>query len=86
MKLDAHRTGLVLATFVGTIHLLWSIVVAAGLGQATANFVLRLHFIKPLYVVDPFQFDIAAMLVACVVAGGYCFGAAFALIWNKLHP
>ncbi len=83
--LDPHRTGLTLATFVGCIHLLWTVIVAAGWGQATADFFLRLHFVKPVQVIDPFQFDLAAMLVALVVAVSYCCGLLFAAIWNRLQ-
>ncbi|HMN52110.1 MAG TPA: hypothetical protein PKB01_08630 [Xanthobacteraceae bacterium] len=83
--LNVHRTGLTLATFVGSIHLLWSAVVALGFGQEAANFVLRLHFVKPVYSINPFQIDTAALLVALTVAVSYCLGAFFALIWNRVQ-
>ncbi len=47
-KLDTTMTGLVVAAMMGGIHLSWSLLVAAGLGQTTLDFFFWMYFIKPI--------------------------------------
>jgi len=64
-------------------HLTWSLLVAAGLAQAFIDFLFSIHFIKPIYVIEPFDILRAAMwvlLTGCIGYGGCVFG----LVWNRL--
>lgn len=80
-----NRTGLVLGLVLGTMHLLWALLIAAGVAQAVMDFVFRLHFIQPVYVIEPFRLIRALALVLLAAASGYCIGAVFALFWNRFH-
>jgi len=83
--LRPHRAGLVLAIFLGGWHLFWAALVAAGWAQPLINFVLWLHFIRPVYVVESFDVGIASLLVGITAGIGYALGWGFAVLWNKLH-
>ena len=83
--LNVGKTGLVLAIVLAGFHLCWSVLVASGWAQPVIDFVLWLHFIKPIYVMEPFELARAAMLVAMTAVVGFAIGAAFACVWNKMH-
>jgi hypothetical protein len=81
-----NRTGLAVAVVLGGMHLAWAILVAAGVAQIVSDFIFRLHFIQPVYVIQPFDLLRALALVLLSGCIGYCMGAVFALLWNRLHP
>jgi hypothetical protein len=83
--INRNRTGLVFGTFLGGWHFMWVVLVALGWAQAVVDFVLRIHMIKPVYVVEPFNFWIATMLIALTGAIGYFGGFVLAALWNWLH-
>jgi hypothetical protein len=58
--IDPVRTGLALGALIGLWHLSWSILVAFGWAQPFIDFVFWMHFLKPPYVVQPFNFATAA--------------------------
>lgn len=84
-SIGSIRTGIVLASVVGGWHLCWAILVAMGLAQAVIDFVLWMHFIKPVYMIAPFDFARAITLVVVTTIGGFLVGAVFAWVWNALH-
>ena len=83
--LDIGKTGLVLAAVVGGFHLGWTILVGLGWAQPVIDLVFWLHFIKPIYVIEPFEAARAGMLVAMTAGMGFLMGSIFALVWNALH-
>lgn len=83
--LDKNKTGLIVGTFVGALHALWSIMVAVGLAQAYLDWILGLHFLDNPYMVAEFNLITAVMLVAVVFVCGYLAGYLFAFIWNTLR-
>jgi hypothetical protein len=85
MKMNVGKAGVVLGTVMGIWHLSWSLLVAAGLAQALIDFVFWVHFIKPVYVIEPFDAARAAMLVVMTVGIGFVVGVVFAWVWNALH-
>lgn len=84
-KIGIMRTGLVSGLVLGAIHLFWSILVAAGVAQAVMDFLFRLHFIRPVFVIEVFSLVQAIGLVLLTATSGYCIGALFAALWNRLH-
>ena len=83
--IDPIKAGLVLGALSGGLHLLWALLVAAGLAQAVVDFVLWMHFIKPLYVIAPFSVATAAVLVVVSSCSGFVLGLLFGILWNHFH-
>jgi hypothetical protein len=84
-KLGATTTGLVLGAMLGSMHLFWSLLVAAGWGQPIMNFIFWMHFIKPIYLIEPFESIRAISLVVVTTVIGFIVGWAAAWLWNRLH-
>lgn len=84
-KLNVNRTGLAVASFLAGFHFLWALLVASGWAQSVMDFIMRLHMIKPFYVIAPFDIALAGSLVAFTAISGYAIGIFYAWIWNWLH-
>jgi len=83
--LDPNKTGLVVGAFLGGWHVLWAILVAAGLGQPLMDFVFWAHMIHLTWTVGPFEARAATTLIVLTSVVGYTIGYLFAWIWNKIH-
>jgi len=79
------RTALILAILLGSWHLVWALLVAAGWAQPLIDFIFWIHFIQPVYAIQKFNIGIALLLVGITAAIGYVIGWIFAVLWNKLH-
>ena len=79
------KAGLVLGAVIGLWHLTWSLLVASGWAPPFIDFVFWIHFIKPVYVVEPFNLGTATILVAVTAAMGFVIGCVFAVLWNWFH-
>jgi hypothetical protein len=79
------KTGVVLGTMIGGWHLLWAVLVAFGWAQHLINFIFWVHFIQPIYVVGPFNFGIALILILVTATIGFTLGYVFAVLWNWIH-
>jgi hypothetical protein len=84
-RISVSKTGLVVGIVLGAWHLCWSTLVATGLAQRVADFVFWMHFIKAVYVIEPFEISRATILVLATAAIGYVVGAVGAWAWNVLH-
>jgi MFS superfamily sulfate permease-like transporter len=76
------RAGLVLGAVIGLWHLVWSLLVAIGWAQPVIDFVFWMHFLKPAYMVQPFNAATAVILVAVTALVGFVIGVVFGAIWN----
>ncbi len=83
--IDPNRTGLVFAALNGAWHLFWSLLVAVGWAQRVVDFLFWIHFIHPVYVIEPFEPGRAALLVAVTATIGYGGGFCLAWLWNWFH-
>jgi len=79
------RTALILAILLGSWHLVWALLVAAGWAQPLIDFIFWIHFIQPVYAIQKFNIGIALLLIGITAAIGYVIGWIFAVLWNKLH-
>jgi hypothetical protein len=85
VHISVGKAGLVLCVLMGGWHLCWSALVALKLAQPVIDFVFWMHFIKPVYVIEPFEIARAAILLIVTAGVGFLVGSAFALIWNAMH-
>ena len=83
---DKNRVGLVGAALLGGWHLVWSILVATGVGQALYHFILWAHMIHVDIVIGPFNLAAAATLVLVTAISGYVIGYTGAWMWNRVFP
>lgn len=83
--INPNKAGLALGALYGGWHLAWSLLVALGVAQALIDFVFWMHFIKPVYVIEPFDPARALILIVVTSSFGYMLGSAFGLLWNRFH-
>ncbi len=84
-QINVRKAGLVLGFVLGGWHLCWSILVALSWAQSVIDFVFWMHFIMPIYVIEPFEVARATILIVVTAGVGFFIGSAFALVWNALH-
>lgn len=82
---NANKIGLVFGVLLGGGHLLWSVLVFFGIGQALINFVLWAHMVHLQYIVGPFDMTAALTLIVLTSIVGYIIGYIVAIVWNKVH-
>ena len=82
--IQPFRSAFTFALLLGGFHFFWALLVATRLAQPLSEFLFRIHFIRPVYVIEPFQLGVAALLVAVTTAVGALVDWAFELIWNWL--
>jgi hypothetical protein len=83
--ISPRKVALVLALFLGLWHAFWVILVAAGFAQPLMDFIFRMHFIKPIFVIEAFEPLRALGLIGITTVLGYVLGFVLGLIWNALH-
>jgi hypothetical protein len=79
------RAGIALGALIGAWHLCWTLLVATGWAQSLIDFIFWMHFIKPVYVIAPFNLGIAVILIAVTSVIGFVVAYVFSLLWNRLH-
>ncbi|MGB5083654.1 MAG: hypothetical protein WBO09_03425 [Methylocystis silviterrae] len=82
---DRNKVGLVGAALLGGWHLVWSILVATGLGQTLYDFILWAHMVHLNIVIGPFNLAASATLIAVTAIFGYVIGYIGAWVWNRVH-
>jgi|SRR5689334_11233579 hypothetical protein len=78
LVLDPKRTALALAILFACWHLSWSALVLIGWAQAIIDFIFWMHFIRTIYVIEPFSAGRALTLIAVTSALGALIGYSFA--------
>lgn len=84
-RMNPSKTGAALGVLFGGIHLVWSVLVGAGLAQPLVNFVSQIHMVKPVVNVVAFDMGNAVLLVVVTALVGYVVGFAFALAANSVR-
>lgn len=83
--MNEKKLGLILGSFFGLMHLLWSILIALGFAQSFLNFVFNMHSLNNPYMVMPFDLMRSIGLIIITSVVGYIVGNILAMIWNKFH-
>lgn len=84
-KLNKNEVGLVLGAVTALAHLVWLILVGAGLAQGLLDWILDLHRIEPVFTVMPFAWGQAILLLIVTAVVGYVVGWVLAAVWNSLR-
>ncbi len=84
-SLDVKKTAFASGILLGLWHLMWSLLVAAGIAQSLYNWILALHFISLPLVITAFDMGTAITLVVVTTITGAVIGAVFAWLWNNLQ-
>ncbi len=82
---NPNKVGLVFAILLGGFHLVWSILVATGVGQALYDFILWAHMIHLAITIGPFDLKAAITLIVVTALFGYVTGYVASLVWNRMH-
>lgn len=84
MKFKPMTVALYTGFFLAAFHLLWSLMVALGVGQTYLDWILRLHFVKNPFVVMPFDLNTMITLVVFTFIVGFIVGWVGTMCWNKM--
>jgi hypothetical protein len=82
---NPNKLGLVFAILLGGWHLVWSILVATGWGQALYEFILWAHMIHLTITIGPFDLGASITLIVVTTIFGYIVGYTTSLVWNRMH-
>jgi hypothetical protein len=83
--INQHKVGLMMGSFAGLWHLVWSLLVAIGLAQPLLDFIFNLHMIDNPVHVQSFDIMHALLLIVVTAAVGYVGGYVLATLWNYYH-
>ena len=83
--MNRHKVALVLGSFAGLIHLVWSVAIALVFAQPWLNFVYNIHSLNNPFVVAPFNLTRSVVLIVVTFLVGYMFGYVFATLWHKIY-
>ena len=83
--MSAKKTGLVLGSFLGLWHLVWSVLVALGWAQPLLDFIYNMHSLNNPFMVMPFNLGRSVGLIVITFFVGYVVGSVLAMLWNKFH-
>jgi len=82
---NPNKVGLVFGALLGGLHLVWSLLVLAGVAQAVYDFILWAHMIHMTITIGPFDWTAAITLIVTITIGGYVAGYICAVVWNRFH-
>jgi len=83
--MSKHKVGLVVGSFAGLVHLVWSVAIALGFAQPWIDFVYRIHSLNNPFTVMHFELGKAVGLIILTFIIGYIVGYVFAALWHKIH-
>lgn len=82
IRLGPKHTALTVGIFAAIMHLLWSLMVAVGVGQGWTNWMLSLHFMTMAVSVTAFSAVTMLMLLILTFVVGAVAGWIFAIVFN----
>ncbi|MEK6827494.1 MAG: hypothetical protein AABX99_03355 [Nanoarchaeota archaeon] len=81
-KYKWNKPALVVGLFVATMHAIWALSVALGVGQMYLNWIFPLHFLNNLYIVSAFNLFTALVLVLVAFVVSYISTLLFVWLWK----
>ncbi|MGD0523097.1 MAG: hypothetical protein ABSA43_00850 [Candidatus Microgenomates bacterium] len=84
MKFKPLTVALYTSLLFAGLDLVWSMVVALGLGQTYLDWILKLQFIQNPYVVMPFNLGTMITLLMVTFGVGFVLGWVGTICWNKM--
>ena len=85
MYIHARKAGLLGATVLGGLHVLWSLLVLVGWAQPLINFSMWAHMAHFNVTVGPFDVSAAVTVILIAALIGYCLGFVIATAWNRIR-
>jgi hypothetical protein len=82
---NSIKAGITFGALLGISHLSWALLVAFGWAQPLMDLVFWMHFIRPVYVIQPFSLSAAVVLIIVTAVTGFVIAFVFGVIWNRLH-
>ena len=82
---NSIKLGIAFGALLGATHLSWALLIALGWAQSLMDFVFWMHFIRPIYAIQPFSLSTAATLVVFSTVSGFFIAFVFGVILNELH-
>jgi len=82
---NPNKVGLVFAILLGGWHLVWSILVATGVGQVLYDFILWAHMIRLAIIIGPFDLTASITLIIVTAIFGYVIGYIASAVWSRMH-
>lgn len=82
---DKHKVGLTTGAIIGGWHVVWSLLVFLGWGQALYDFILWAHMIHLQITIGPFDALASVVLILVTTMFGYAAGYLGAAVWNRAH-
>jgi hypothetical protein len=81
-EINKNRLGLTLGILFTIMHVLWVILVWAGLGKSLADWVHAIHFLGDMNVITNVRLGMIVIGIITAFVSGYILGWVFAAIWN----
>ncbi len=83
-KSRGHKIAAAVGLFFASLHVLWALAVALGLGQNFMNWIFPMHFIDNLYTVMEFNLTTAVLLAVVTFITGYFSAWLFLWFWKLM--
>lgn len=84
-KVNINKLGITLGVFFGLLHLVWGLVVLAGIAQMYLDWIFPLHFLNNVYTVASFNAVYLLTLVVMALVWGYVMGLVLGALWNYIN-
>ncbi|HCM81901.1 MAG: hypothetical protein UV63_C0008G0019 [Microgenomates group bacterium GW2011_GWC1_43_11] len=85
-KIHPNTIGLITGVILGGMHLLWSMMIALGLGQLYLDWIFGLHSLNNPFVVMEFSIDRTIYLVIFTFIVGYVLGWVATWMCKNVWP
>jgi len=82
MKAFQHKVALTVAWFAVVMHFIWVLILAGGMGQQFATWMMGLHMVTAPTTFGVFSWGTALWLLVVAFVFGYIIGWIFAGVYN----